>query len=95
MEETLAYKIEFLKDQRVVAKKLWPCSLEAATAHALAQYPRQHLRNGATSVSVTCERTGMVVFAFRDEHCGPKERRRIELGIAPLGVRPITVERLH
>lgn len=91
----MAYRIEFLRKKQVVATKLWPCSLEAATAHALAQYPRQHLRNGVTSVSVTCERTGMVVFAFRDEHCGPRERRRIDLGIAPLGVSPLKVDRLH
>lgn len=91
----MAYRIEFLKDHRVVAAKLWPRSLEAATAHALAQYPRQHTRNGATSVSVICERTGMVVFAFRDDHCRPTERRRIALDLAPRGIGLSAAARLH
>jgi hypothetical protein len=62
MEEPMAYKITFRKGKRVSATKLWPCDLEAAIAHARAQLPLQRDQSGATSVSVTCERTGDVVF---------------------------------
>ncbi|MEG9525694.1 hypothetical protein [Methylobacterium tardum] len=67
MEETMAYKITFRKGKRVSATKLWPCDLEAAIAHARAQLPLQRDQSGATSVSVTCERTGDVVFTCTEQ----------------------------
>jgi hypothetical protein len=79
----MAYRISFLKRSKVIGAKLWPCSLEAAAAHALAQFSQQHLKHGVTSVTVTNERTGNVVFEFASDACSPVERRRIELGLAP------------
>ena len=63
----MAYKITFLKGKRVSSSKLWPCDLEAAVAHAKAQLPIQRGQTGATSVSVSCERTGNVVFTFTEQ----------------------------
>ena len=63
----MAYKITFLKGKRVSSSKLWPCDLEAAVAHAKAQLPIQRGQIGATSVSVSCERTGNVVFTFTEQ----------------------------
>jgi hypothetical protein len=67
MEGTMAYKITFRKGKRVSATKLWPCDLEAAVAHAKAQLPLQREQNGATSVSVSCERTGDVMFTYTEQ----------------------------
>ncbi|MBE7203578.1 MAG: hypothetical protein INR70_38080 [Parafilimonas terrae] len=63
----MAYKITFRKGKRVSSTKLWPCDLEAAVAHAKAQLPIQRGQNGATSVSVSCERTGDVMFTFAEQ----------------------------
>ncbi|MCJ2054436.1 hypothetical protein [Methylobacterium sp. J-070] len=63
----MAYKITFRKGKRVSGSKLWPCDLEAAIAHAKAQLPIQRGQTGATSVSVSCERTGDVVFTFAEQ----------------------------
>ncbi|MGH1570789.1 hypothetical protein ACRAWG_09160 [Methylobacterium sp. P31] len=63
----MAYKITYRKGKRAISAKLWPCELEAAIAHAKAQLPVQHAQNGATSVSVSCERTGEVVFTFAEQ----------------------------
>ncbi|MCJ2136363.1 hypothetical protein MKK69_20305 [Methylobacterium sp. J-026] len=62
----MAYKITFRKGKRISATKLWPCDLEAAIAHARAQLPHQQALSGVTSVSVTCERTGEVVFTLTE-----------------------------
>lgn len=86
-EDIVAYRAIFSKGNRTVASRLWPCSLEAATAHALAQYPLQHTRNGATSVTVVDARTGAALFQFADTDMGSRERRRISLGLPPRGVR--------
>jgi hypothetical protein len=67
MEEPMAYKITFRKGKRVSAFKLWPCDLEAAIAHAKAQLPTHREQTGATSVSVSCERTGDVVFTYTEQ----------------------------
>ncbi len=66
-EEMMAYKITFRRGKRESFTKLWPCDLEAATAYALAQLPVQNRENGATSVSVVCERTGEVVFSSTEQ----------------------------
>ncbi|WP_244513856.1 hypothetical protein [Methylobacterium sp. UNC378MF] len=63
----MAYKITFRRGKRESFTKLWPCDLEAATAYALAQLPIQKRENGATSVSVICERTGEVVFSSTEQ----------------------------
>jgi hypothetical protein len=67
MEATMAYKIIFRKGRRVSASKLWPCDLETAIAHAKAQLPIQREQTGATSVSVSCERTGDVMFTVTEQ----------------------------
>jgi hypothetical protein len=63
----MGYKITFHDGKRVVCAKAWPCDLAAATAHAKAQLPVKHAQHGATSVTVTCERTGEVLVRFEDE----------------------------
>lgn len=63
----MAYKITFRKGKRVSSSKLWPCDLEAAVAHAREQLAIQRRQTGATSVSVSCERTGDVMFTFREQ----------------------------
>ena len=63
----MAYKITFRKGKRISSSKLWPCDLEAAVAHAKAQLPIQRRQTGATTVSVSCERTGDVVFTFTEQ----------------------------
>lgn len=63
----MAYKIIFRKGKRVSSTKLWPCDLEAAIAHAKAQLALQRDQTGATSVSVSCERTGDVVFTYKEQ----------------------------
>ncbi|GJE09118.1 MULTISPECIES: hypothetical protein [Methylobacterium] len=63
----MAYKITFRRGKRISSSKLWPCDLEAAVAHAKAQLPIQREQTGATSVSVSCERTGDVMFTFTEQ----------------------------
>ena len=63
----MAYKIAFWRGKREVYAKAWPCDLEAATTHAKAQLPIQHMKRGAKSVSVICERTGEVVFSLTEQ----------------------------
>jgi hypothetical protein len=67
MEEMMAYRITFRRGKRTSSTRLWPCDLEAATVYALAQLPIQNRQNGATSVSVTCERTGEIVFTSTEQ----------------------------
>jgi hypothetical protein len=63
----MAYKITFRRGKRISSSKLWPCDLEAAVAHAKAQLPIQREQTGATSVNVSCERTGDVMFTFTEQ----------------------------
>lgn len=63
----MAYLISFRAGKRVVSTRLWPCALEAAAAHVKAQLPTQHEQTGATSATVTCERTGKVVFSYAEQ----------------------------
>jgi hypothetical protein len=63
----MAYKITFWHRKRPVYAKAWPCDLEAATKYAKAQLPIQHTQHRASSVSVTCERTGEVVFSLAEQ----------------------------
>lgn len=63
----MAYRITFQHGKRIVCEKAWPCELQGAIAHAKAQLPIQHSQHGATSVSVTCERTKEVMFSFTQQ----------------------------
>lgn len=69
----MAYKITFWHHKSAVYAKAWPCGLEAATTYAKAQLPIQRTQHGATSVSVTCERTREVVFSFAGDQTSQDE----------------------
>jgi len=67
LEETMGYKVTFFRDKKAVYTKALPCDLKAATAHAKAHLPMQSSEHRATSVTVTCERTGEVMFTLADQ----------------------------
>lgn len=62
----MAYKITFWHRKCAVYEKSWPREYEAATAYAKAQLSTQQRQYGATSVSVSCERTKKVLFSLTE-----------------------------
>lgn len=63
-ETGMAFKITYWKGSAAIGTSPWPGSLPTAQAHARSHFLIQKGQNGATSVTVTDERTGQVVYRY-------------------------------
>ena len=63
----MAYRVTFRRGKRVSSSKLLACDLEAAAAYARVQLPVQRRNMGVTSASITCERTGEIMYTLAEQ----------------------------